>query len=475
LPFPQDPSLPGPESHACIDGTYVYLAQISRAVPGQRFEDGTYNITFEDLGERPLSQYLAVAGYNSFVDYDRGRKAQIEYADRTEPYYSSKIVTRNRYTETFFIERRHTLFLYKPNGTRQNQGSYFVRIKVIEHRDDIYLGNGGNVLLTWQEYKVVNYRYPPCEPPKPAIPPPEQCEKPMACCCSSSSELEEIQREQLKTDKEILKLLKEIHKGVGCPDLPASLPASLLADRSGQTSVDSLVKFFGWFTEQFDALAGQWPLEIEIEDTDPTQKGNQTKKVELPNIAEALAEIYGVSINSAIDSDTSINMLTRVLAEVVATKNSSLITQDHARASTAFFGYKGNPTPRKVQYSVNPTELETLDKLLQPSTQEIVGWENEENDTLVEILTKLMFSAGIIKSAFFRNNKTHGELSLRKNLVDLVKQYAQQGNENWDKFIEEINNPASAINQGDYAQPEIKDVSMKSNKDLVEGLDNLKI
>jgi hypothetical protein len=282
----------------------------------------------------------------------------------------------------------------------------------------------------------------------------------MACCCNSSNESEEIQREQLKTDQEILKLLREIHKGVGVPDLPASLPASLLADRSGQTNVGSLVQLWGWFIQQFDALAGQWPVEIQIEDVDPAQQGNQSKKIELPNIAEALAELYGMTVNAAVDSDTSINMLTRVLAELVATKTSSLITQDYVKANTNFLGYKGNPIARKAQYSVNPNELQTLDKLLQNSTQEYKGWENQEEDTLVEVLTKLLFSAGVIKAAFFRGNSTHGDKNPIPNLVELVKKHAQESDKSWEDFIEDINNPKSLINKsGDYPQPKIKDVS----------------
>jgi hypothetical protein len=244
---------------------------------------------------------------------------------------------------------------------------------------------------------------------------------------------------------------------LGLHDLPGMVPETLLAysDNQKPLTLQTYVDLFQWFIQQFDALVGKFPIEIEIEDVDPTTQGAQTKKIELPNISEALAEMYGLNITSATNSDISINFLMRLAAEIITTKNAALITQDYVKANASFLGYKGNPKKRKVDYAFDPTNLESLEKILNESSQYIMGWEEDDKDSLIDYLQRLMFSAGIIKAVFFRSSKQMNQM--RDEMLRFVEDTNASDDAAWDRFKQEINNPDSQFNQGNNPQPHIRE------------------
>jgi hypothetical protein len=232
----------------------------------------------------------------------------------------------------------------------------------------------------------------------------------------------------------------------GIHEFPTQVSETMSSYSDGQpeVSIYNLSNYLAWFIRQFDLLVGQFPIEIEIEDTDPATKGNQTKRVELPNLSEALAELYGVGLSGSINADLAINFLMRLSAEVMATKNSSLITQDYAKANASFLGYRGNPMKREVDYAFNPAKLDSLEDFLQNTKGNIVGWGEDDKETVVAFLQRLMFAAGIIKAAYMRNSKQLDRLKAEmKSLFE-----NPEDDEEWKKFIATINDPASPFNQG---------------------------
>lgn len=242
---------------------------------------------------------------------------------------------------------------------------------------------------------------------------------------------------------------------LGLKNFPQSLPETLLSYSDGQEiRVHSPVDYFSWFIQQFDALAGHFPIEIEIEDSDPLQEGKQYKKIELPNISEALSELVGMGISTATNADLSINFLMRLAAEVVATKNAALIAQDYAKGNAMFLGYKGNPVQRKIPYSFNIQNLNDFAQLLSESEGYIMGWEENDKESVVGYLQKLVFAAGIIKGSLFRNK--HQISQLEKELVSMLDTADKEGDVNWNKFIQMINDPSNPFNFGDVnPQPKV--------------------
>lgn len=304
------------------------------------------------------------------------------------------------------------------------------------------------LLITRQDGRTVDIcdNGEPAPFPPPSVPsPPPLNNPPREPCCMNCAEQD--------------RLLRLIAKRIGTEDYPASVPKSLLTDRgSGQQQIESLTQLIGWLTQQIDGLVGEFPININIEDTDPTRPGNQSQKVKIPNIAEAIADLYALSLKNSVDSDSAISFLMRLASEVIGIKNAALITQDYAKANAEFLGYKGNQVKRDVAYAFDPEGLASLEKILNESNKQIVGWENDDKESLLDYQRRLMFAAGIIKAVFFRGKKDIPQLN--REVDNLVNRGDEDLEERWREFLRAINNPRHRFNVGDVPQPEIKDLSV---------------
>lgn len=262
--------------------------------------------------------------------------------------------------------------------------------------------------------------------------------------------------------QETTDLLRLIAARLGVDSYPVTVPKTL--NKLGGTDdqkLESLTEFAAWFTYQFDSLVGEFPIDIEIEDVDPSQQGNQGVRVRLPNLAESMAELYGLAVKSSVNSDIHTNFLMRLASEALATKNAALIAQDYAKANADFLGYKGNPKKRKIPYSFNPTELDSLEKILSSHVGEIIGWESEAKDSVLEYLQKLMFAAGIIKSVFFRRAADLARWG--QEVADTLEEKSEdrQDLEDWRDFLESINDNNSNFNRSSPVKPRVVDPTIQ--------------
>jgi hypothetical protein len=307
------------------------------------------------------------------------------------------------------------------------------------------------------------------------------------CCndCADSKENTEKLLKELKQIKKILgngKLEKALNAAVGIGDGDLTTIVNLVAKRLGTSAypievpqsllqgvgdkvqkIDSNAEFLHWLTYQIDGLVGQFPINIEVKDIDPLKEGDQKKTIQLPNISEAIAEMYGLTIKSSVNQEVELNMLLRLAAETIATKNAAIVAQDYSRANATFLGYKANYKPRELQYnfdftgaSLDPRSKEpiVLEKLLKTVTGYVQGWEIADKETVVGFLQKLMFSAGIIKAVFFRGKGQQKELN-REISAMTADESAQE--DKFKAFIKEINDPNSRFNRNAQDKPEIKD------------------
>lgn len=243
-----------------------------------------------------------------------------------------------------------------------------------------------------------------------------------------------------------------IYYKAGLHEFPFEVPETLLGYKDGPKGQKNFAELAAWYIKQFDGIMGQFPLEIEIEDSDPTKKGNQAKTVEIPNVAEALQELFGLGTIGGQNSAVSVNMLMRLAAEMLATRNTALQTYDYARANANFLGYRGNTKAREISYSFNPQKLGTLDELLTESKGYIEGWEENDKESVVAFLQRIAFAAGIIKSVFFRTDKQFDKF--KEELTNMTQGGTAETGKEWDAFIAMLNDPNSAYNTASPDQPQ---------------------
>ncbi|MBD2150803.1 hypothetical protein H6F44_11825 [Pseudanabaena sp. FACHB-1277] len=272
----------------------------------------------------------------------------------------------------------------------------------------------------------------------------------------------EVQKAVKLSDQSLTGLLNLLGKTAGIEKYPIEVPRSLLTGTGDQVDkLQSQTDFMFWLTNQLDSLIGEFPIEIEVKDIDPLTKGDQKQKIQLPNLAEAIAEIYGLVAKGAVNQEVDQAMLLRIAAEVIAAKNGIAITQDYAKANAKFLGYKGNPADRELTYQFDFSKLVLgekdqevrIDEILQTVKGHVKGWQNEDKETAADFFMKLMFAAGIIKSVFFRNKKQMREVLEKAD--EQVKERLKS-EDDWKQFLKDINNPNSPFNRGE-SSPDIKE------------------
>ena len=234
----------------------------------------------------------------------------------------------------------------------------------------------------------------------------------------------------------------------GTDEWPVTVPSLLTNSESDDLEIATLPQAIAWFVKNIDAITGQYPIKIEIADADPLTDGAQPQLISLPNQSEALAEMFGLAYESNLNSELAVNMLFRMIPELIATKNSSLTTQDYTQAITNYLGFRTKNVSRKVNSNFNPLRADTLGEFLKESTYRLPGVEDDDPHTLVEWLTQIKYGVAIGKASVFRSPDQ------AENLVEEMKSVIESkpgdSGEEWERFIDALNRSASNLTDRDY-------------------------
>lgn len=225
---------------------------------------------------------------------------------------------------------------------------------------------------------------------------------------------------------------------------PITVPKLLTQKNEATESLAGVPQAIAWMIRNFDAISGQYPIEIELKDTDPLQEGDQSQTISLPNQAEAMAEIFGLAYEANTNSELAINILFRLVPEIMAAKNSTLTTQDYVLAMTNWLGFRTKNVERKIFSNFNPLQARSMPDLLQESIYEIQGVEDDDPHTLVEWLTQLKFAAAIMKASVFRG--AGQEENIAEEVTTVAEtQPAEESSKVWEKFVDALNSQQSNL------------------------------
>lgn len=280
-------------------------------------------------------------------------------------------------------------------------------------------------------------------------------DKPMDCC------------------EETLELLEIIADRLGVDEFPVKAP-TLLTDDPGKAdstaTMENHAQLWEWLARNMDALAGQFPIKIKIEDSNLVEAGNQELEIELPNLSETLAEIFGLAYQAEIKTDLLSEILLRLVPEVIAAKNASIIGQSYSKANASYLGYPGNFKTTEVSSNFNLKESKKLPELLKESKSKILTWKDESKDTLEAQVQRLLYAAGIIKSVFVvgEDGKQRFLETVNKLFDDQADAINSGGKLDFDEWLKKWNNDARATNKDQSLKPQI----LKTDVDLGEAQDN---
>lgn len=224
---------------------------------------------------------------------------------------------------------------------------------------------------------------------------------------------------------------------------PAEVPQWLLdiEDEKGKNKnkkenayISDNLHFQEWTVRQLDALFGQFPIKIKYRDDQ-----NKEQELVLENIAETLAELTGLGLNIASDSDASVAIGMKNLVETAKAANIALVASDYAKANAEYLGYRSKEYTREVPLTFTP-KAESIKEALKESKQKIVGFKFDDKEDLQEQLNKLLIVSQIVKSALFMPWKPGQKLT-----GDWIKEQNEkikaQSDEDWKALLRRLNNP----------------------------------
>ena len=231
---------------------------------------------------------------------------------------------------------------------------------------------------------------------------------------------------------------------------PVIVPSLLTqsGDDDETTEITGMPQAIAWIARNLDAVSGQYPIEIQIKDTDPLTNGDQSQTISLPNQAEAIAELFGLAYESNVNSELAVNMIFRLIPEVIATKNSSLTSQDYVQALTNWAGFRTKAVGRKVDSNFNPLRSDSFADFLKPSKYEIQGVEDDDPHTLVEWVQQIKYAVAIMKASVFRSPKESD--NLQEELKAVADNPPEDPGKGWETFIDALNRANSNLTDRDF-------------------------
>lgn len=245
------------------------------------------------------------------------------------------------------------------------------------------------------------------------------------------------------------------NKLIGIEEYPASLPASLISKDEGwlgnlipnpNVSVPNLTRLFSWYIERFDELMGQFEIPIEVKDADPTKPGDQPVGFKLPNVAEAIAELFGLVLQTSINSETLVNMLTRNLIETGQDKQQNFKSFMMLQALVEYMGFEHKEHKIKMPMLFTPGK-EKLEELLTETEIDVAVTEYNDKIDLRGNLNDLLQAAAIIRAVHWRKLDPNNDM--KDQIVNLIKGFASvsdivgnkkkdaDGKSDFDRFMED--------------------------------------
>lgn len=220
---------------------------------------------------------------------------------------------------------------------------------------------------------------------------------------------------------------RRIWEILGGDEFPFQVPQNIVREAEAESPsifLKNYAEVFEYNFTQDDARWGQWTIPITVEDADPTKKGKQRVDLVMPNLAEAVAELFGLSyaiLNSAAITEA---VSAKTLMETGLARLAAVKTGRNIEEMTEFLGY-GKEKDETLKLTFNP-ESETVEEMLKPSEQPYKYIECGVEDSLQKDMMTFLDAAKIIRSCFSMQIPKGAPEQMGQNIFNQFKDWHAQ-------------------------------------------------
>ncbi len=253
----------------------------------------------------------------------------------------------------------------------------------------------------------------------------------------------------------------------GVDTYPVIVPKDIASGKDDYETITNNAEAFSYLFRCISQLVGEFPIEIEIQDTNLTQSGNQKQKITIPNMAEGIAELLGGSLNTQLYSQALISVAFKTLMQTTKNTIGVSVTQDYAKACAEYFGFEHKEITRKLKVPFNPNE-ENISKALEDSEIKYESIELTDKKDLNDYLHDLLQAAAIIKGANFKKFNTNNlTKEVKEYLKSLLDENSEATEDNWREFIQQaeagftnspLTNKETPYSRSTAERPRIRDI-----------------
>lgn len=214
--------------------------------------------------------------------------------------------------------------------------------------------------------------------------------------------------------------LQWLVKKLGLNRLPVAATESITADEEKTIRLDSLVELVHYGTKSTLEVLGEWPVKIEIR----TDEGEESGEIKLPNIAETLAELFGLEFGTSRDSDAAYAAAIAGLGVSSSILSTLISTLDRVEALSEFVGGRVKPVTREFQLPFDPfadPDTTSQQKLFTPTTVKTEGWENDDKQVLATVVSEVREKIKLLEAVFVERGRPDQMINRLQKLADLAK------------------------------------------------------
>ncbi|MEH1765796.1 MAG: hypothetical protein V7K76_26055 [Nostoc sp.] len=444
IPYPVSPDNTCAQNN-CNDGRVITTVRLNAAsvVPNTDFPNGYADAQFCCNYEYQAAASMANAAYNTVPSFCKNKQLSVANLTPPQPQLQSLPLFKLATTVNGVTTVSDDTFTNDGSGHYQGSIGYIQKCFYLEY--DYPTGyaevgkpyNGTYYHVKQQQGTWITsfFVHPVCtianDPPPPKKYEPKKCE----CMCNDN-------------------LLRLVLQRIG--NLPATVPTNI-ADSTNKTTqtLQSLAEMIFWHVKQMDAISGQYPIPLTIK-ADPSVSGSKDTNLELPNIAETLAEILGLLIATKRDSHAGLVAGISALTEAGMIKNLATQTFDIAQANAEYLGYKLEQQKRTIPSAFTPN-AKSITETLRPTSVDIVSYVNNDKVDLQDEIKKLTTMAERWNAQNWRSLGTtalSATAALKKNFIDSPQAVTNVNNavkeETFQQFLNEVQ-------QGFTATPGVTD------------------
>ncbi|NEO87909.1 MAG: hypothetical protein F6J87_27175 [Spirulina sp. SIO3F2] len=257
------------------------------------------------------------------------------------------------------------------------------------------------------------------------------------------------------------------------------VPKNIKNRKEGLRKITNIPDHTSWLFCQIEALIGNFPRKVTVEDTEIDEAGAQKATIELPNLAETLAEIYGLLLNTDTATDAILRASISTLAETLSIRQLAIKNFCEVESIAEFLGFAQKPIKKKVWFTADLSG-KRIDQVLQPKQLEIVvnEFDDEKEEFDYQTIAKTVFTTYAILSARYLNpvNMDNPEGSIKEDLIKLKGLTDPEDEDEFDVWteraeggftdapgIKDIHNPYGRRFE---RRPRIRDIDPEGTEDI---------